>query len=49
MNLLNENYRNNEEINQCIFNDSSKKLIKNESIKFVGKKIIVKRNIFSFL
>jgi len=33
MNLLKENSRNNEEINQFIFEDSAKKLLKNESIK----------------
>jgi len=49
MNLLKENSRNNEEINQCIFEDSSKKLLKNESIKFYGKKIETKKSIFSFL
>ena len=49
MNLLKENSRNNEEINQCIFEDSSKKLLNNESIKFIGKKIETKKSIFSFL
>jgi len=49
MNLLKENSRNNEEINHCIFEDSSKKLLKNESIKFYGKKIETKKSIFSFL
>ena len=46
MNLLKEKSMDNEEINQCIFKESSKRLLINESIKFVGKKIEIKKSIF---
>lgn len=47
--ILNQTGKGNEKINQNIFEDSSQKLIKNECIEFVGKKIKTKKSIFSFL
>ncbi len=39
----------NEGINKEIFEDSSKKMLKNEKIEFLGEKIKEKKSIFSFL
>ena len=38
----------NEDINRDIFEDSSKKVLKNEKIEFLGEKIKEKKSIFSF-
>jgi len=46
INILNDN--NNEIINENIFKESSKKLINDEIINFVGKKVKIKKSIFSF-
>jgi protein-tyrosine phosphatase len=39
----------NEDMNRDIFEDSSKKVLKNEKIEFLGEKIKEKKSIFSFL
>jgi len=44
--ILNDN--DTETINENIFEESSKKLINNEVINFVGKKVKIKKSIFSF-
>lgn len=49
INILNENSKGNEGINEDIFKDSSKRILKNEQIKFLGKKVKIKKPIFSFL
>lgn len=49
INLLNEKGKDNGKVNQLIFEDSSNKLVKNEQVKFIGKKIKTKKSIFSFL
>ncbi|GEA30430.1 CpsB/CapC family capsule biosynthesis tyrosine phosphatase [Clostridium beijerinckii] len=46
INTLDNN--NNEIINKNIFEESSEKLINNEVINFVGKKVKIKKSIFSF-
>jgi protein-tyrosine phosphatase len=47
--MLNEKNNDSEKINKHIFEDSSKKLLKNETINFSGKKVKIKKSIFSFL
>lgn len=49
INLLNEKGKDNGKINQLIFEESSNELLKNKSVKFIGKKIKIKKSIFSFL
>lgn len=48
INILNENGKENEKINKDIFEDSSIKLLKNDAVKFLGKKVKIKKPIFSF-
>ncbi|MCE5221481.1 MAG: capsular biosynthesis protein [Clostridium sp.] len=49
INILNEKSKNNKKINEHIFEDSSKKLLENDLVKFIGKKVKIKKSIFSFL
>jgi len=49
INILNENGKDDEKINERIFEDSSNKLLKNDQVKFIGKKVKIKKSIFSFL
>lgn len=48
MDILKEKSGNKEDIDTCIFEASSKKLLNNETIEFLGKKIITKKSLFSF-
>ena len=49
INILNENSNDKGKIQEHIFQESSKKLLKNEFIEFIGKKVKIKKSIFSFL
>jgi protein-tyrosine phosphatase len=49
INILNEKNKDNKKINEHIFEDSSKKLLENDLVEFFGKKVKIKRSIFSFL
>ena len=49
INILNENSNDKGKIQEHIFQESSGKLLKNEFIEFIGKKVKIKKSIFSFL
>lgn len=49
INILNEGNKYSEKINEEIFEESSKNLLKDNVVEFVGKRIKIKKSIFSFL
>lgn len=49
MNALNEINKECRKINENIFEESSRKLLRDSAIEFVGKKVKIKKSIFSFL
>lgn len=49
MDILNKKSKDNKNFNEHIFDESSKKLLENNYVEFIGKKVKVKKSIFSFL